>query len=160
MSGFPNRPARPAFGPERENERAVQNPERELDAKDMNLDFWQVSGMGLVTPRVTLLVGVTGAAIVSPHGYQGVAWDPKQLLPELPVTYVGVGDYQLILQPTYPDQLGNAVATALKGGKATPQGTGNLNGIVDIFDPVTVNIKLFTADTGAAVDSNFLLELW
>ena len=160
MSGFPNRPNRSAFGPTRQDERPVENPVTELGADDMNLDFHQNAGMGLVIQRVAILVGVSGAAIVSPHAYQGLAWDPTQSIPDIPVTYNGVGDYTVNFLSSYDDEKGTPVATALKGGQAIPQGSTNLNGIIELPDAQTVTVKLFQADTGAAIDSNFFLILW
>ncbi len=162
MSGFPNRPAGPAFGPTRENEEPVQNPKRELDAADMNLNFWQVAGMGLVSPRVTLIATGSDVAdpLPTPHPYQGIAWDPKQLLPDLVVTHPGPGVYQIVFQATYPDQDGVAVATSLKGGICTPQGTAILNATVDLANPLTVDITIFANDGTTPTDADFLLQLW
>ena len=159
MAGFPNRPSRTAYGPTREDERPVQNPKRELSATDMNINFWQIAGMGLVVPRAVIGVDSLGTPSVA-NFYQGLAWDPLQLLPDIIVTRNGTGDYTAVFQTTYADEQGVQIATSLLAGKASPQGTANLNGIVEISDPQTANIFLFDADAGTAVDSDFLLELW
>lgn len=158
MSGFPNRPTRSTYGPTLENEREVQNPKRELGATAMNLDFWQGSGMGLVIQRVA--IGVVAAGSPATHTYQGLAWDPAQTLPNIPVTNAGTGIYQAVFQSTYADQNGTLISTSLKGGIATPQGTANLNGVVSIADAQTADIRIYTADTGALTDSDFFLFLW
>lgn len=162
MAGFPNRPDRTAFGPTREDEQPVQNPVRELGAADMNLDFWQVSGMGLTSPRVTIIAEGSNVAdpLPTPHAYQGIAWDPLQLLPSINITHAGTGIYQATFQPTYPDQDATVVATSLKGGQCVPQTLLNLNGVIQLPDAQTVDIRIFTADTGALTDADFLLLLW
>lgn len=125
----------------------------------MNLDFWQNAGMGLVVPRVAIGVDSLGTP-VNANFYQGLAWDPKQLLPDIIVTRNGIGDYTAEFASTYVDQDDVDVATSLKMGMAIPVGTANLNGIVELPDAQTANIFLFTADTGASVDSNFILLIW
>lgn len=157
--GFPNRPTRSALGPTREDERPVQNAKRELSAADMNLNFQQVTGMGLVVARVAIGVDSLGTP-VTPNFYQGLAWDPQQTLPDIVVTRNGVGDYTAVFQATYPDETGTQIATALKMGQAVPQGAGNNRGTVELPDAQTANIFLFVADTGAPVDSDFMLLLW
>lgn len=159
MSGFPNRPTRTDYGPTREDERPVQNPKRELGATDMNLSFQQIAGMGLVVPRVAIGVDSQGTPVQA-NFYQGLAWDPQQTLPDIVVTRNGVGDYTAVFQATYADETNTQIATALKAGLASPVGTGNLNGIVELPDAQTANIFLFTADTGVVIDSDFFLLLW
>lgn len=159
MSGFPNRPSRTAFGPEKRNERRVQNPETELDSAEMNLDFWQVAGMGLVAPRVVIIALASGGSLPTPYSYQGIAWDPKGLLGAIPSVYNGVGDYEFNFAATYPDQRGVAIATSLKGGKVSAQTDQDIRGVVKIVTPTQAVVKLFDA-AGAPVDADILLELW
>jgi len=159
MAGFPNRPSRTAYGPTREDERPVQNPKRELSAEDMNINFWQIAGMGLTAPRAVIGVDSLGTP-VNPNFYQGLAWDPRQQLPDIVVTRNGTGDYTAVFQATYADEQDVQISTALLAGKASPQGTANLNGIVELPDAQTANIFIFDADAGTPIDSDFLLELW
>lgn len=158
MAGFPNRPSRAAYGPTREDERPVQNPKRELGAQDMNVNFWQVAGMGLTAARAVIGVDSLGTPAVA-NFYQGLAWDPLQQLPDIVVTRNGVGDYTAVFQSTYADEQGTSIPTSLKAGKATPQGPNDYRGTVELPDAQTANIYLFDA-AGAPVDSDFLLELW
>lgn len=158
MSGFPNRPTRTTYGPTRENEREVQNPKRELGAETVNLDLWQGAGMGLVIQRVA--IGVAAAGSPTAHTYQGLAWDPLQTLPDIPVTLGATGVYTAVFQSQYADQDGTLVSTSLKGGIAVPQGTANLSGIVEITDAQTAIARIYTADSAVLTDSPFFLFLW
>lgn len=159
MAGFPNRPTRTAYGPTREDEGFVTNPKTELGAGTMNINFWQIAGMGLVVPRAAIGVDSLGTPVTA-NFFQALAWDPLQTLPDIVVTRNGVGDYTAVFQSTYADESDTQIATSLKMGMAIPQGTANLNGIVELPDAQTANIFLFTADTAASVDSNFMLLLW
>ncbi len=158
MAGFPNRPIRSDYGPTREDERPVQNPKRELGAKDMNINFWQIAGMGLTAARVVIGVNSLGTPAVA-NSYQGLAWDPTQQLPDIIVTRNGVGDYTAVFQTTYADEDNVQIATSLQLGKATPQGSGDNRGSVELPDAQTANIFLFDA-AGSPVDADFMLELW
>lgn len=74
--GFPIRPSISTFGPTLANAVPIRDPERELDAAVLNLLRHQVSGMGLIVPRVIAKVLVSGAPSVLARAE---AWNPAGL---------------------------------------------------------------------------------
>lgn len=158
MAGFPGRPDRNEFGPTYEDERPVENPKRELGQAVVNLNMWQVAGMGLVSPKVVISTTVAGSAVTVVN--QMLAWDPNQDLANISVSYDGVGNYSFAFQSSYPNEDGNNVSTGLIGGTALPNTAANINGVLNMTSGYEGNIRLFDADAGTAIDADFLLVIW
>lgn len=112
MPGFPTRPSRLAFGPlVYSNRFAPQEPNKEVDAKIFNLDYWQVAGCGVMSWRTFAAISVDGAGAVSLSA-SAEAWDSEAaVVPAL--SKEAVGHYRLTYDATYPDEVGAAIATAL-----------------------------------------------
>lgn len=159
MAGFPDRPDRDSFGPTYENEDAVENPKRELGQEIVNLNMWQVAGMGLVSPKVVINCTVAGGGPVTVVG-QRLAWDPNQDLANITITYSATGIYTFAFASTYPDEDGSAIATGLIGGTALPNSLLNVRGIVNLTSGYEGTIKIFDADAGTATNAPFTLIIW
>lgn len=168
MPGFPTRPDRSAFGPTIEEERPVTNPKKEIGANTFNLDYWQVAGMGKVVSRVKLAASYNGATM--DVDYQGLAWDPKGVVPDLVVTRTGAGIYTVDFAATYDDEQENPIAVALQfpTAKALPAlaSTGPWHANAVLLSAVQVEVRLWNG-SGAGVpivpaaqaDERFLLEV-
>ena len=157
MAGFPNRPDRSEFGPTYEDERPVENPKRELGQSVVNLNMWQVAGVGLTSPKVVISATVSGSAVTVTN--QMLAWDPSQALGNITITYDATGDYTFAFSSTYPDEDGSSIATGLIGGSVFPNVATNVNGVLNMTSGYEGNIKLFDADAGSAIDADFLLVM-
>lgn len=158
MSGFPSRPGRNAFGPEFENATPIRNPKQNVGAEFMNLASWQLAGAGLVIPRALVKCRVSGAAITV--SWQNLSWDPKGELALITAVYLGAGDYRLEFAANYADETGVPVPFDLVGGKPIPDTDSNLNGVGKRLNATQIRMRIFTANTGAAVDSDFLALVW
>ena len=114
MGGFPTRANRAAFGPTRQDFKPVTDPVRENGAADYNLAYWQLAGLGRVTPRAVLRCTVSGGVVTTAD--QLIAWDANAGLSPLTWTYRGVGFYEFAFAATYPNELGSNIATVLMAG--------------------------------------------
>lgn len=156
MSGFPNRPARVAFGPQMQNVRAPVIPEKDLSANQMNLTFWQLAGAGRTLPMAVLLFDGAAPAIL----YQTLAFDPRQELGELAFAKAGTGDYTFTFASTYKDQRGSDTPYSPIIGMAMVQ-NGAPGTKAQAFVPVAQAIKVEVRDIAEAlVDGTFLLAVW
>ena len=135
--------------------RPVTNPQKELDADQMNLTFWQVAGAGRVLPQATIVyVGATPLLT-----YQALAFDPRELLGNIANAKTGVGVYTFTFASTYKDEAGNDVAFTPRAAQAMVQGAAaqvqavpNLNGQV---------VQVIVMDgAGAPADATILLMVW
>jgi len=114
MGGFPTRANRAAFGPTREDVKPVTDPARENSAADFNLSFWQLAGLGRVSPRAVLRCTVAGGVVTTVD--QLLAWDANAGLSPIAWTYRGVGVYSFTFASQYPDERPVNVALALTAG--------------------------------------------
>ncbi len=113
MSGSPLRPDRSSFGEVFADSTAVRDPRKQMAARIMNLLTWQVSGMGLLAPRVALYF----TAGVSPVPLARVeAWNPyRQTTGDYadPVmTRTAAGNYLIAYPTSVPDENGDAQPVA------------------------------------------------
>jgi hypothetical protein len=148
MGGFPTRPNRVAFGPDYEDERAVQDTKREIGAGIFNLSFWQLAGIGRVIPKAVLFCAVAGSACTTTM--QLLSFDPNGMLGLLTWTYDGVGEYSIAFASQYPDELGNNVNLSLTGGIALATGATPLPGSVEMSSGYEATIN-FASDPAAFV---------
>jgi hypothetical protein len=116
MGGFPTRANRAAYGPTREDYKPVTDPIRQNSAADFNLAYWQLAGLGRVTPRAVLRCTVSGGAVTTVD--QLLSWDADAGLSALTWTYQGVGAYEFAFSSQYPDELGSNVTLSLIAGVA------------------------------------------
>lgn len=158
MAGWPGRPSRKAFGPQRINDGVVTQPEKYVDAREYNLLFWQTSGAaaGFVA-RAWALLKWDGAALTLQAS--GETWDPDGLVvPTISRTSSGV--YLVTYASTYPDMEETPIATALIAGRAAAQSLSNLNALaVPRANGYEVDVRVFTANSAAATDSTVLVEV-
>jgi hypothetical protein len=126
MAGFPTRADRDAFGPTMENETPIENPKREIGAETINLAWWQLGGLGRVSPKIILRATVSGSTATTV--YQGFAFDPNSDLANITWTYNGIGYYSFTLSSQYPDENGTNRALALQGGLAVPDNIETYSG--------------------------------
>lgn len=159
MAGFPDRPDRDAFGPTYENERPVENPKRELGEDVVNLNMWQVAGMGGVSPKVVIAALVPGGGPITVSN-QRLAWDPNQGVANITINYIGAGQYTFAFASTYPDENGISQSTDLIGGVAAPNSLLNVNGVLYMSSGYQGIIKLFDADAGTPIDAHFTMIIW
>lgn len=152
MGGFPNRPDRTDFGPTYEDERPVEDAKREISAGIFNMDFWQLAGVGKVSPKAVLICSVGGSAVTTDE--QMLAFDPNAALSTLAWTYNGAGDYDLAFSSQYPDELGNNVNLSLIAGIALAMGSSPLVGSVELTSGYELTVH-FASDP-----SEFILVLW
>lgn len=158
MSGWPGRPSRAAFGPTRANDGVVTDPTKFVSAADYNLTFWQVAGISAgFAARAWALLKWDGAALTLQAS--GETWDPNGLV--LPaVSRTGAGVYLVTYAATSPDMDGAAIATGLIAGRAAAQSLANITAVaVPRANGYEVDVQLFTANTGAAVDATVLVEV-
>lgn len=102
--GFPTRSNRSAFGPTRVDYKPVTDPTRQNSAADFNTLFWQVAGLGQVTPRAVLRCTVSGGVVTTVD--QQLAWDAEGALSPISWTYHNVGVYEWAFASQYPNELG------------------------------------------------------
>jgi hypothetical protein len=152
MGGFPTRPNRVAYGPDYEDERAVQDAKREIGAGIFNLGFWQLAGLGRVAPKAIMFCDVAGSTCVTAQ--QLLAFDPNGLLSNMIWTYDGVGRYSVAFLNQYPDELGNSVNLALIGGIALSTASDPLVGSVVLTNDHVASVH-FVSDP-----SSFVVLLW
>jgi len=152
MGGFPTRPSRTSFGPDYEDERPVQDSKREVGAGIFNLGFWQLAGVGRVSPRVVLFCAVAGSACTTVQ--QMLAFDPDGLLGLLTWTYNGAGSYSIAFASQYPDELGNDINVSLLGGIALSASSSPLVGSVEMTSAYEATVH-FASDP-----TDFVMVLW
>jgi hypothetical protein len=158
MAGFPGRPDRAQFGPTYEDEFPVENPKRELGEAVINLNMWQLAGVGLVSPKVVITATVSGSAVTVTN--QLLAWDPNQTGAAITIAYNSTGNYTPTFASTYTDEDGNNVATGLIGGTVFPNTSANINGVFNRTSGYQGVIYLFDADAGTPIDADFTLVIW
>ena len=156
--GFPSRPSRKQFGPERIDDGLVTDHERYVDAPTFNLDHWQTAGLGAVSPRAWALFEYTGSRMVLYAS--GEAWDPNgEAVPALGYTSTGV--YTITYPATAPDEDANMVPIALVAGIAAPQVSGAKSAFaIPRADGCTVDVTTFSGTPGSAADFKALVLLW
>ncbi|MEE9395190.1 MAG: hypothetical protein V3W41_22085 [Planctomycetota bacterium] len=118
--GFPTRPTRLAFGPlAYQNRFEPQEPGKEIGKTIFNGSFWQIAGMGVMSFRAFAAFDVTGAgAVAATPEVHAEAWDPEAgVAPAL--AKQATGQIRLTYAATYPDETGDAQATALGPVMAT-----------------------------------------
>ena len=112
MSGWPNRASRSSFGQQYEDSTPVRDPRKQIGAQQMNLDFWQVAGMGRVSPRAFLhFTGAASPVILN----RGEAWNPDAL---------STGQYA----PPTSSSVGNAAANRNDCVTSSPSSSGTGEG--------------------------------
>lgn len=154
-SGFPNRPARASFGPTLSNVRPIVRPEKELDAGNVNLAFWQVAGAGRTCAAAVL--GYNGAT--QARLFQALAWDSNGALAAIPAVKDGTGAYTFTFASTYKDEGGRDVAFQPQAAMVFVQGsTSQVQGVATIaLQTVVVAIK---NGSNVATDASFMLMVW
>lgn len=156
MSGFPNRPARIVFGPQMKNKRPPVIAETDLNANQMNLDFWQVAGAGRVVAMAVILFDGVTPAIIS----QALAFDPRQELEDIAFVKNATGDYTFTFASTYKDEQGNDVSFAPRFSMAQFQG-GTPGDKATPFDPSGQDVLVRVRNAAEAlIDGTFMLQVW
>lgn len=156
MSGYPDRPARVAFGPTMQNKRTPKIPEKDLSAEQVNLDFWQIAGAGRVLPMALILFDGATPSIL----YQALAFDPKQELGDLAFVKNGTGDYTFSFNSTYPNQVGNARPFVPRMSMAMVQG-GAMGTRALAAVPAAQDVQVQVRNAADALtDATFVLAVW
>lgn len=127
MAGFPTRANRSAFGPTRQDYKPVTDPVRQNSAADFNLAYWQLAGLGRVTPRAVLRCTVAGGVVTTAE--QMLAWDANAGISPIAWTYAGAGFYRFAFASTYHDEMGSDVNLVLSAGMASQVPTKDANRI-------------------------------
>lgn len=156
--GFPTRPTRNAFGPERVNDGVPPDADKYVDAETFNLEHWQTAGLGVVASRAWAVLNWTGSVLELVAA--GEAWDPNGTQANPTPARASAGVYTLTYAATYANRLGAAVAPALIAGKASVQALGGDWAAVAVprVDGRTVDVELVNAGTPG--DAKVLVELW
>lgn len=163
MTGFPSRITRGTLGPKFVNAAPVEQPEQDIGDQQFNAAFWQVAGMNLGAPRVSLIAAYVGAAFVVANKTE--AWNPDgtQAHPVLARTSAGV--YTYTFAASYLDEDGAAVPTVLRAPRLSCHKvlTAFADRIeahawVDVTNPLILQLRLWTGAAGTAVDEPFWLE--
>lgn len=113
MSGSPLRPDRSSFGEAFVDSTAVRDPRKQMAARIMNLLTWQVSGMGLLVPRIALYF----TAGVGPVPLARVeSWNPNREttgdFADPVMTRTGAGNYLIAYPSSVPDENGDSQAVS------------------------------------------------
>jgi hypothetical protein len=158
-AGFPTRPSRRVFGPTMKNAGDVINAETDVGAELFNLSWWQVAGLGVAGALAFVHVSSAGALVST-----GQAWNPNGDVSLNPaVARTGAGVYTVTFETLYDDESG--VEQPLTLTCATVSVRSSTANIVGVWDVALVagtwvfTVKTTTANTGAAVDAAFTLEV-
>jgi hypothetical protein len=154
-AGFPNRPSRSSFGPTLFNVRSIKRPDKELDAGNVNLAFWQAAGAGRTSPLA--LIGYNGTT--EARVFQALAWDSNGSLAPIPAVKDGTGAYTFTFASTYKDEGGRDVAFQPVAAMAFVQGgASQVQALATIaLQDVVVAVK---NGSSVATDATFLLMVW
>lgn len=169
MTGFPVRPSRTTFGPTLVNGGRVRDPTKNVGDDAFNLLFWQIAGMGVVSPRMLLkaVVDPSGAGSVVTSA-QKMAWDSNGAVPATTWTYDSLGQYTWTLSAgSYPDKDGASVALGWLFAIAIPIGVG-LGGSTPLLPFALVpaaqtgTVKMIQADDASSSDdpASFIVLAW
>lgn len=156
--GYPNRPSRTSFGPKLKNPKPVTNPETQADAGAFNLDFWQISGAGLMVPRAWAVLDATSGTMTMPANAE--AWNPNKTQAAPTPARSGVGLYTLAYAASYLDNNDSSIGLAIVAAMAFP-----LNSISRRIAPstvagTTITINLRSSPADALVDGAVMVFLW
>lgn len=161
--GFPNRFKRSDLGPKFRNGYPVENPETDLSDAAVNAAFWQTAGAGLIVPRAKLIAEWNGSSFTILE--QAEAWNPNLDQAHPVLARLGTGDYSYTFASTYKNELGEDVALALNGARASPiaEVTGGTiarfgNAWKDSLNPLNIIFRLYDL-TGTLRDARFWLEV-
>jgi len=157
--GYPTRPDRDNFGPTVVNTTPVRNPQRQVGADQFNLLWHQVSGSGLVVPRIAFHFTAD-----NPDVQLGrvEAWNPKRLTSgayiDPVITRNGVGDYTIEYPTPIPDEQGNDIAISFQWASAIqanadPTVLKHVQASPVAISPSHIRVGVFNA-AGAAEDGN------
>ena len=128
MSGFPTKPTRTSFGPTYVNRYPVREPNKEIGDTIANQLFWQVAGLGVVSPIAIAQIVFDGAG-AGTLGFSAEAWDSDGgSVPTL--VDVGTGIFRLEYSATVNDETGAAIALAFHSAKAYGLSTSTANGLI------------------------------
>lgn len=114
--GFPTRISRDTLGPTLVDQYQITDETKQLGADTMNEAWWNLSGVGLVIPRVVITATVTPGTTTVSTVYQGIAWDPNGSLSNLSWVYAEAGRYTFAFSSAYNDEAGNSVSIVFSGG--------------------------------------------
>ncbi len=163
MRGFPTRLTRQLFGPRFRDARPVEDSETECGEGTLNPLIWQVAGMNLVAPRVSLVAHYTGSSFLISH--RSEAWNPEEKLTRPTLARSAAGVYTYTFAANYPDESGVQVDTYLGAARVTAQKAvtayaNRVDGYAwrDGTNPLVINIALYNS-AGAGVDEPFWLEV-
>lgn len=177
MSGWPVPPALSALadGP-LVDEKHPDDPRKDLGAEVLYLAWWQTAGLGLVLPKLVLVIEPA-----TPTLRLGLfSWDQTVYsattspFPWFGFTVNAGGDYEIALDATVPDMDGAMVAHGVTAGEVWPVqqnygGLGaddmSLRGEFRMVSANTIGVRLrqaFAAGEGTLDDSNspFIVEAW
>ncbi len=162
MTGFPNRPARLAFGPNMRNKRPPAIADKDLSANQVNLNFWQTAGSGRTTPMAVFLYDGAGDGGLGKMLFQAFAFDPNQLiqLGDFDVVKNGTGDYTFTFATNYPDETGNPIPFVPRMSQSQVQNGGTTE-FASSFLPIGQSIQVQVRNTSdTLVDRTIMLAVW
>ena len=166
MSGWPLRPARSSFGQTYEDSTPVRDPRKQIAAATLNLDFWQVAGLGLVSPRAVLhFTGAASPILLA----RAEAWNPNQLstgdYADPTVVVNGAGDYTWTYPTPVPDELGVYQAISFLWALAftvndAPDTLKHAQAAIDTTNRNKVRVCSYSAAPALEHGNNLVVLLW
>jgi hypothetical protein len=158
MSGFPTRAGRDAFGPDPINSRRVRDPRRQLDGESTGrLMFWQLGGLGLISPLATITATVVAASLALQTHAE--AFQPRGGAAPTPAR-TGTGVYTFTFIDEYPDEQGNDATLTIRGGAAFALGATPLHGQIEVTSAHAVTVRFWDLAGSAADAESMLVVLW
>lgn len=133
-TGWPLRTVRADFGPKMKDERPLVDPNQELNAEQVNLAWWQLAGLGVVSPQAVFFYDPNNDESGTPRIRWGAfTWHQSILFnvvdagfPSfLAITHHAVGDISFTFTSTVTGRDGDPHALTLFGAFAQPCGTSS-----------------------------------
>lgn len=92
VSGWPGRAGRSAYGLTMRDERLTADTEREFNAAQANLTFWQLGAMGLAAPKAVIQYKPTTSEPPGTFLYGAFSWDQTIYVGGSPPSYLTITD--------------------------------------------------------------------
>jgi hypothetical protein len=157
--GFPLRPSRNAFGPKMVDAGEQIRPDTDVGARQFNLSWWQLAGVGITAPLAWVFV--SGAGVLSASGE---AWNPNADPTLRPVVArTGTGVYTVTYETTYDDEDGTPQPLTLVSGQLSVKSV--VANVVGVWSSGLVSgtwvytVQTTAGATGAPIDAAFELQV-
>jgi len=155
MPGFPTRISRTALGPTLQDRKPVVNPEKEVGKAALNLAFWQIAGLNVVSPVAVVLIDANGLVLTHSE-----VWDPNRTTSGPTVERLDSGWYSIEYATEYNNEQGTPVTISLMAAAAFPQTDSTaLFGTALVTAANACTVKVWNA-AGAPADCKVLVVLY